>query len=137
MRPGEERAAYKVVEDAFSEWPDRTHRTFEDWDAGVTQRPGFEPWHLRLVVDPGGAVVGVAYVFRSRESAFIPYLAVRKDQRRQGLARALLVDAFAAGREHGVSRLELSTDSRTGALGLYERVGMEVISTWLHRAVAV
>ena len=30
---------------------------------------------------------------------------------------------------------ELSTDSRTGALGLYERVGMEVTSTWVNRAI--
>ena len=28
-----------------------------------------------------------------------------------------------------------STDSRTGALGLYEKVGMQVSSTWLHRAI--
>jgi hypothetical protein len=29
----------------------------------------------------------------------------------------------------------LSTDSRTGALGLYEKVGMEVTSVWLNRAI--
>ena len=56
---------------------------------------------------------------------------------RSGLARALLVDCFAVAREHGASRSELSTDSRTGALGLYERVGMRVTSTWVHRAIAL
>ena len=30
---------------------------------------------------------------------------------------------------------ELSTDSRTGALGLYEKVGMVVTSNWVHRGV--
>ena len=30
---------------------------------------------------------------------------------------------------------ELSTDSRTGALGLYEKVGMKVTSTWVSRAI--
>jgi hypothetical protein len=31
----------------------------------------------------------------------------------------------------------LSTDSRTGALSLYERVGMEVVDVWLSRAIGV
>jgi hypothetical protein len=30
---------------------------------------------------------------------------------------------------------ELSTDSRTGALGLYEKVGMEVTSIWFNLAI--
>jgi ribosomal protein S18 acetylase RimI-like enzyme len=64
-------------------------------------------------------------------------LAVRKDQRRGGLARALLVDCFELSRANGRPRAELSTDSRTGALGLYERVGMRITSTWLHRAIEV
>ena len=65
--------------------------------------------------------------------AFIARLATAKEQRGRGLAQALLVDAFAAGREHGALRSELSTDSRTGALGLYEKVGMVVTSTWVNR----
>jgi len=32
---------------------------------------------------------------------------------------------------------ELSTDSRTGALGLYEKVGMQVTSVWRHWAADV
>ncbi|MDX6326757.1 MAG: mycothiol synthase, partial [Nocardioidaceae bacterium] len=51
--------------------------------------------------------------------------------------RSLLVDAFGNAREHGATRSELSTDSRTGALGLYEKVGMVVTSTWVHRAINV
>jgi hypothetical protein len=42
----------------------------------------------------------------------------------------MLVDAFARAREHGATISELSTDSRTGALGLYEHVGMQVTQTW-------
>ena len=70
-------------------------------------------------------------------TAFIARLATTKDQRGRGLAQALLVDAFAVGRAHGAVRSELSTDSRTGALGLYERVGMRVTSTWVNRAIAL
>ena len=35
------------------------------------------------------------------------------------------------------TRSELSTDSRTGALGLYEKVGMVVTSNWVNRAIDV
>ena len=47
----------------------------------------------------------------------------------------MLVDAFALARAHGAVRCHLSTDSRTGALGLYEKVGMVVTSTWVNRAI--
>jgi hypothetical protein len=47
------------------------------------------------------------------------------------------VDAFARGREHGAVRSALSTDSRTGALSLYEKVGMEVVDVWVNRAIGV
>jgi ribosomal protein S18 acetylase RimI-like enzyme len=82
-------------------------------------------------------VVGACFTVLAEDVAYVAQLAVRQDRRRRGLARALLVDAFAAAREHGASRFELSTDSRTGALGLYERVGMEVTSTWLNRAITL
>jgi mycothiol synthase len=80
-------------------------------------------------------VVGAAFVHLVGETAYIQRIAVRRDQRRRGLARALLVDSFAVARSHGAARSELSTDSRTGALGLYERVGMRVTSTWVNRAI--
>ena len=69
-----------------------------------------------------------------RPSAYIDRLATHKGHRNRGLAQALLVDSFAVGGEHGAVRSELSTDSRTGALTLYERVGMSVTSVWVNRA---
>ena len=45
-----------------------------------------------------------------------------------------LVDAFAVAREHGAAVSGLSTDSRTGALGLYEKVGMVTTDVWVNRA---
>jgi ribosomal protein S18 acetylase RimI-like enzyme len=62
----------------------------------------------------------------------VDQVAVRRDQRGLGLARALLVDAFERARARGATVSELSTDSRTGALGLYEHVGMSVTQTWRH-----
>ena len=131
------RAAWVVNEDAFLEWSVRERSTFEEWAANVVNRPGYEDWQLRLAVDPAGEVVGMAFVIVSNRCAYVDKLAVRKDERGRGLARALLVDAFETGRAHGGEQSELSTDSRTGALGLYEKVGMEVTSVWRHLAVDV
>lgn len=128
-------AAFTVNEDAFLEWSDRERDTFEVWRSQVVQRPGFEPWHLRVVTDPTGEVVAMALLQLHDDQAYVARLATRADQRGRGLAQALLVDAFTAGAQHGAARFELSTDSRTGALGLYEKVGMQVTSTWVNRAI--
>jgi GNAT superfamily N-acetyltransferase len=131
--PGEEdEVAYRLVEDAFNEWPGRDPATFEDWAARVVDRPGFERWQLRLAVDPDGIPVGVSFTIVSGRIGYVGQIAVRRDRRGLGLGRALLVDAFTNAREHGATVSELSTDSRTGALGLYEHVGMKVTQTWRH-----
>ena len=130
-------AVWKVQEDAFLEWSERQRDTFEEWRASTVLRPGFEPWQLRVVIDPAGDVVAMALLQMSPDCGFIARLATRKDQRGRGLAQALLVDSFAQATAHGAQRSELSTDSRTGALGLYEKVGMRVSSTWVNRGIDV
>ncbi len=129
------RVAWEVVEDAFLEWSVRRRQSFEDFMAGVAERPGFEPWNLRVATDSRGEVVGVVFLVISEEVAFVEKLAVRRDQRNQGLGRALLANAFEVARAHGATRSEIATDSRTGALGLYEKIGMEVTSVWVNRAI--
>jgi len=135
--PGELRAVHDVLEDAFLEWSERDREPFEDFTAATSGRPGFEPWNLRVAVDPDGDVVGVSLVLVSDDgaTAYVDRLAVRRDQRNRGIAQALLVDSFARGREHGTQTSELSTDSRTGALPMYERVGMVVDHVWVNRAM--
>ena len=134
-RPEEYEACWTVTEDAFLEWSERERDSFEDWASNVTKRPGFEPWNLRVAVDPDGEVVGVAVIHKNDDYGYVDKLATRKDQRGKGLAQCLLIDAFEASRGHGCTRSELSTDSRTGALTLYEKVGMQPTSVWLHRAI--
>jgi mycothiol synthase len=129
------RAAWNVIEDAFLEWSERERSSYEDFQARTVRRPGFEPWHLRILADADGDEVGACFLTRGGDVGYVSMVAVRRDRRGLGLARALLADAFTNAREHGATRCELATDSRTGALGLYERVGMVVISTWVHRAV--
>lgn len=129
----DEQAVYQVIEDAFNEWPDRDPTAYDDWVASVLNRPGFHPWQLLLAVEDAD-VVGACSLVISDGCAFISQLAVRRDRRGLGLGRALLLEGFSAGRAHGAQRAELSTDSRTGALGLYLHVGMEVRYTFVHLA---
>jgi len=130
----EHAVCWTVTEEAFAEWSGRERATFEEWASAVTHRPGFEPWHLRVVTDPTGVVVAVAVLQMSPGVGYVSRLATRRDQRGLGLAQVLLVDCFARATERGATTCELSTDTRTGALGLYEKVGMVVSSAWVNLA---
>ncbi len=132
--PDDYPACWTLFEDTFLEWADRDRQPYDDFLASVVGRPGFEPWHLRVVTDPGGELVGaVNVVMFAGDEAYVNKVSTRADRRGQGIAQALLANAFAVARAHGATRSGLSTDSRTGALGLYEKVGMQVTSTWLMR----
>lgn len=134
--PQDHEQVWTVIEDAFLEWSEREREPYTDWVATTIERPGAEPWNVRVVTGPDGAVVAAAVLVMTEDGreGYVSRLATRKDQRNRGLAQALLADAFGAARAHGATRATLSTDSRTGALDLYRHVGMEVESTWVHRA---
>ena len=137
---GDYEQAWDVVETAFLEWSVRPRQPFDTWLHHVVGRPGFEPWNLRVACDADGTIVGAVIILlaglddeRGREG-YIDKVAVRRDQRGLGLGQALLAESFATARAHGAVRSRLSTDSRTGALSLYERVGMQVVQEWVNRA---
>jgi mycothiol synthase len=135
-------AAYDVLEDAFLEWSVRDKATYADFAAQTYGRPGFEDWHMRVLCrDSADGEDVVAAVFSVVDTnhgmLYVDRLAVRADARRQGHARALLADVFAIGFDRGATGCELSTDSRTGALGLYTGLGMRVTSTWVNLATVI
>jgi ribosomal protein S18 acetylase RimI-like enzyme len=128
----DEHAVYTVIEDAFAEWQGRIRRSYDDWRVLMLNRTGAGPEHFR-VAKAGGEVVGAAIVHDSDGTTWIPQLAVRADRRGEGIAQELLAQAFEAGRQRGCVTGELSTSGLTGALGLYERLGMRVVAefqTW-------
>lgn len=136
--PEDHEQVWTVTEDAFLEWSVRERSSLADFGAQVWGRPGFEPWNLQVVIGPDGRVAAVANVWNTAGDpvdTYVSKLAVAVAHRHRGLAQALLVAAFAAGRERGAVSSSLSTDSRTGALSLYEKVGMRPDSVWVHRAV--
>lgn len=121
----DDREVSRVGEDAFGEWETREPTSFEDWRALHPARPGFEPMTRRGARGHrrhrGGRVPDPQRAGRRMGSAARDEAAYR----RRGIARAILQQAggLLAPGKHA---LELSTDSRTDALGLYEKMGMRL-----------
>ena len=134
FEPGEEAVVHRVIEDAFAEWEGRPPTPFEEWRAWALGRPGFEPWMLPVVLDRN-EIVGTAFLIHyADDMGWVQQIAVRDDHRGRGLGRALLHHAFGTFYRRGEARTGLSTDSRTGARMLYERVGMRVTHSFTHYA---
>jgi mycothiol synthase len=128
VRGRDDHDVYRVIEDAFGEWPDPEDETFEAWAAQTLGRPGFVPEHIGTVVR-GDEIVGASVLIVEEQDVWVGQLAVARAHRGRGLARALLVDAFGSAWRSGRRHVGLSTDGRTGARGLYEHVGMRVVRT--------
>ena len=128
--PGrDERVAYDVIQRAFSDWPEYHPTAFDDWAATTLGRPGFAPPLLGLA-ERDGEVVGAVALIEDDDVGWIEQLAVAREHRGAGLGRALLGHAFGTTWRRGRRRCGLGTDERTGARGLYERVGMHVRKTY-------
>ncbi len=126
----EEEGAFDMFERAFSEFTDRSPSTPATWRAMTLEREGFVPEDLIVATD-GDRVVGGAFLLDSNE-IWVDKIAVDREYRHQGIARALLQTAFRRSFERGYKQTRLSTDSRTGALALYERLGMRVQRSFTH-----
>jgi mycothiol synthase len=126
-RPEDAAATYRVIEDAFNEWPDRQPTEFAGWSAHVLGHPSFAPGMSRLAFD-GDELVGAALTddYQGQDEGWVPQVATKATHRHRGIARALLQSVFAAHHATGRRLVGLSTNSRTGALTLYERIGMRV-----------
>ena len=123
-RPEDEDDVLLLFERAFSEWPGRQPTSPAAWRAMVTEREGFEPEDL-IVALADGVMVGGAFLIDADE-IWVDKLAVAGEFRHRGIARALLQTAFGRSFDRGYTWTALSTDSRTGALSLYERIGMRI-----------
>jgi GNAT superfamily N-acetyltransferase len=113
-----------MFETAFSEFDDRLPTPPSVWRATVTRREGFVPDDLVIAVAED-RIVGAAFLIDADE-IWVDKLAVDRAYRDRGIARALLQTAFVRSFDRGYRWTSLSTDSRTGALTLYERVGMTI-----------
>jgi GNAT superfamily N-acetyltransferase len=121
----DEHEVYRLFEDAFNEFAGRQPQTFDEWTAITTRRPDFRPDLFALAVD-GDQIVGGAMTLPYEGEGWIDKVAVKATHRNRGIARALLQHSFREAWRRGERVSGLSTDSRTGALTLYEKLGMTV-----------
>jgi mycothiol synthase len=120
------RATYELIETAFSEWPDRDPGFgFDDWVASFVRRIDFDP-SLTFLLEDDGELVGVALCLVYDDEGWVQQIAVKRSHRGRGLGGALLQAAFREFRRRGLKTAGLSTESRTGARGVYEHVGMTI-----------
>ena len=126
-RPDDERPVWALVQRCFSEIGGEHERPFEQWAAYLLDSERFDP-SLCLVATVDGTVVGAALGQETAEHGFVRQLAVDPAQRGRGLALALLHESFRRHRERGLPASVLGVDAGnpTGALALYEKVGMRV-----------
>ena len=126
FRSDDAHAAHRVAEDAFDEWQQR-RLSFKEWATVTVERPAFVP-AASPVAFAGDELVGVliALDVSAGDEGYVDRIAVRRDQRGKGLARLLLRYTFREFHRQGKRCCTVWTHSDTGALGLYERVGMTV-----------
>lgn len=134
-RPQDDLATYEVIDTAFNTWPERDAMGFEDWRASFLER--VSDIDLVLLAEEAGAVVGVALCLPEEGDGWVDQLAVHPDAWGRGIGGLLLQRAFDAFRARRMTTAALTTDSRTGALGLYEHVGMHVTESFTRYSLSL
>ena len=124
------RRVHAVSDDSFSEHYNHTAREYDEWwshwSAGTTRDP--DGWWLLTV---HGVDAAVCLLDESRAEigdGYVAVLGVRREFRGRGLAQLLLRRAFVRYRDMGRAGTQLGVDAEngTGAVRVYESVGMRV-----------
>ncbi len=115
---------------AFADSHDFSPLTVAELVHDMTQAT-YRPDRDLIVEDGGGAMVGFCYVTddaAAPSQAYIGTVAVVRSHRGLGLGGALIAAALHALRADGVTdvQLHVDTDSPTGALRLYQRLGFTI-----------
>jgi ribosomal protein S18 acetylase RimI-like enzyme len=105
---------------------------FNQWLPRLTSDAEFDP-ALCFLAHSDGELAGVCLCWTS---AFVKDLAVRPAFRGRGIGTALLRHSFAELARRGAKRVALKVDAHnpTGAVRLYERVGMRIEQLDEHRS---
>jgi mycothiol synthase len=125
--PGQERAVFDAVEEAFSDHWGHVPHDFTEW-VDRTKHESFDPSLWFLAMDHT-EIAGVTLCrLRPDNSGWINTVGVRRPWRKLGLGTALLQAAFQEFYHRKIFHLALGVDAQslTGATRLYERAGMYV-----------
>lgn len=81
---------------------------------------------IYLVSEEAGEVCGYCGLWQSFSEGEIPNVAVKKEYRRQGIAKRLLSQLFVEGERRGIDAFTLEVRaSNESAISLYESLGFE------------
>lgn len=126
---GDADAVRAAIDEAFAVDPFHTDVTATGFREFFLKGRGFDPELWALAWD-GPELAGFSLAWplhgSDTELGWIGTLGVRRAWRRRGLGEALLLESFARLHDRGLRRVGLGVDAQnvTGALRLYERVGM-------------
>jgi mycothiol synthase len=129
LRDGEYRAFYEALNEAFAEHWEWHPDPFEEWLERRRGQHRDEDGPIWFVVRDGDELAAVTRNDLSvAGGGYVGAIGVRPAWRGQGLAKALLQRTFAEFWRRGTTRVSLDVDAQneTGAVRLYERVGMKV-----------
>jgi mycothiol synthase len=140
-RDEDDRAAYDLQCETFADQGgDHVAEPFQDWLHWAKREP-FDPalWFLAFAEDE---LVGISLCrgewAGDDEMGWVAVLGVRRSWRRKGLGSALLLHSFRELRARGAKRVGLGVraDNATGAVRVYERVGMREVArqVWYEKA---
>ncbi|MGI9110887.1 MAG: GNAT family N-acetyltransferase [Gaiellaceae bacterium] len=142
MRDGEEERIHAAHMSAFADHWEFHEQSFEQWRRWHRDRDSFDAtlWFLALAKDEtedeiAGFVLCAPHFSGEPDFGWIELLGVRPAWRRRGLGEALLRHGLRALRARGFKGVGLGVDAEntTGAVRLYERVGMRPVrrsDTW-------
>ena len=129
LRDDECRAFYDVLNEAFEEHWEWHPQPYDEWLERRQGQHRDEHGPIWFVVRDGDELAAVTRNDLSVAGAgYVGALGVRPAWRGRGLAKALLQRTFAEFWRRGTTRvtLDVDTENETGAVRLYERVGMVV-----------
>jgi len=132
FRTGEDDRVYQANMDAFADHWDFRRRPKEEWRHYTIDHHNFDP-SLWWLVDDGDQLAALSlntwHFSGDPQFGWVEILGVRPPWRRRGLGAALLLHSFRDFRERGAAQVGLGVDAEntTGAVRLYERVGMHVV----------
>lgn len=125
-RADDVRAVYEIQQASFADHHDFAPYTYDAWRRMFVDTEKYLPqhwWVADLDGEPAGILIGTVH---DGVQGWVRSVGVLKHARGRGLGTALLLRAFHGFRDAGLATAGLSVDTEnaTGALGLYERLGM-------------
>jgi mycothiol synthase len=123
--------AHRILEEAFVDHWDTSPTSYEEFLDQNVHLEDFDPG-LWFVAADGDAPVGVLTGSAHGDRGAVDLLGVLRSHRGRGIASALLGAAFIEFRRREVryARLGVDSDNLTGAVSLYERMGMRVVASF-------